>query len=250
LLWLFGIGPAFLLASYLYVVAGQAGCERLLESPDAPRQRREYEHIAERLQREQVLVLESFSRYLRAQLLAGEPTLRSHYRRLMKLDEDEPDPEQARDSMLLMGDDLLEGPSVLALEVAADVWRVLLAFAAWPCVWAAWSAITRGGLTMRLAGITLRDRDGKPAARWRCAWRSLLAWLPVLALLLLSFWLDVGRIAHGPAESSAWMGAAAWLAWWAWWQALLLLPLYLWMSVRWPHRGFHDRLAGTYPVPV
>jgi hypothetical protein len=26
--------------------------------------------------------------------------------------------------------------------------------------------------------------------------------------------------------------------------------LYVWAGVRWPHRGLHDRLAGTYPVPV
>jgi hypothetical protein len=219
-----------------------------LESPEAPPQR-EHERIAERLEREQSLVLESFSRYLRTQLLAGEPTLRSHYRRLLKGDE-ETDPEQTRDSMSQVGDDLLEGPSLLARQTAADALRVLLAFGAWPALWSVWAGLTRGGLTMRLAGITLRDREGRPSARWRCAWRSLLVWLPVVALLLLSFWLDVGRVAHGPDESSVWPDVAAWLAWWAWWQALLLLPLYLWMSVRWPHRGFHDRLAGTYPVPV
>jgi hypothetical protein len=64
-------------------------------------------------------------------------------------------------------------------------------------LWALWAAATRGGLALRLAGISLCNRDGSPASRWRCAWRSLLMWLPVLALLLLSFWLDVWRLAEG-----------------------------------------------------
>jgi hypothetical protein len=73
----------------------------------------------------------------------------------------------------------------------------------------------------------------------------------VAALLWFSFWLDVWRVQHGPDPANeALLEAAAWLAWWGWWQALLLLPLYAWLAMRWPNRGPHDRLAGTYPVPV
>jgi hypothetical protein len=117
-------------------------------------------------------------------------------------------------------------------------------------LWCLWSGLTRGGLVMRLAGMTLRSRSGRPAARWRCVLRSLVVWLPVMLLLLLSFWLDVWRIHWGMQSSQELLTLAAWGAWWAWWQGVLMLPLYVWMCVRWPNRGPHDWLAGTYPVPL
>jgi hypothetical protein len=135
----------------------------------------------------------------------------------------------------------------MARAVSEEWDRVLMAFGFWPALWCLWSGVTRGGLALRLAGVALRDRNGRPAPRWRCLWRAAVVWLPVLALLLLSFGLDVGRVAF--LEDGPFGDAAAWLAWWAWWQAALLLPAFAWAGVTWPNRGIHDRLAGTYPVP-
>jgi hypothetical protein len=39
---------------------------------------------------------------------------------------------------------------------------------------------THGGPVFQFMGIEVRRTDGKPASRWRCAWRNLLAWLPVV----------------------------------------------------------------------
>jgi hypothetical protein len=189
-------------------------------------------------------VLESWNAYLRRQITEREHLYREQYVRLLQRDPGALEEEQG-DALTGRGEDLLEGPAGLAWLVLEHTGTVLLLFTAWPLLWAAWAFLTRGGLAPRLAGIALRQRNGRPAARWRCAWRSLVIWLPVLTLLLLSLELDVARLAR-PGEGSP---VSAWLAWWAWWQALLVLPLYVWLGVRWPHRGIHDWLAGVFPVP-
>jgi eukaryotic-like serine/threonine-protein kinase len=120
----------------------------------------------------------------------------------------------------------------------------------WPLFWAVWSFATRGGLAPRLAGIALVGADGRPAARWRCAWRTLIVWLPVTLLLLGALYLDVWRVA---SSRDGWSGdevrLAGWLAWHLWWGALALVGAYIFAAIVWPNRGPHDRLSGVYPVP-
>jgi tRNA A-37 threonylcarbamoyl transferase component Bud32 len=116
---------------------------------------------------------------------------------------------------------------------------VELVVAFWPALWVLWAALTRGGLAQRIAGVALVQADGRRAARWRCGWRALLVWAPLAALLLLSLSLAPGH-AVGLGRAPAWL---------TWWLALALLPLYAWVALRWPNRGPHDRLAGTYLVP-
>ncbi len=131
-----------------------------------------------------------------------------------------------------------------------DVLTAALVLAVWPILWAVWAGVTRGGISMRLAGVALVQADGRRAARWRCIVRALLAWLPLLLLLGAALSLDWWRIGVGaalsPPQDVAWASVLAWLAWWL---ALGLPPLYAWLAQRSPGRGLHDRLAGTYLVP-
>jgi tRNA A-37 threonylcarbamoyl transferase component Bud32 len=137
-------------------------------------------------------------------------------------------------------------PHTLSHEGMADMVPVfagmLLAF---PVGWVVWAAATRGGLSLWLAGLRLVQADGRRAARWRCVWRALLVWAPFAGLLLASLTVEGWRLLEGAASQDA----AAWLSWGTWWLAVLLLPTYVWLALRVPHRALHDRLAGTYLVP-
>jgi hypothetical protein len=116
--------------------------------------------------------------------------------------------------------------------------------ATFPCIWVAWAFVFRGGITFWITGIALVQADGRKAARWRCAWRAFLVWLPVAGLLIASAWLEAYYWWVEPRPY--WVLWPSWLMWWA---ALLLLPAYL-VAAAWnPTRGPHDRLAGTYLVP-
>jgi hypothetical protein len=72
--------------------------------------------------------------------------------------------------------------------------------------------------------------------------------LPVVVLLVAALALDLWRLAWGAGWSEGQVWWEGWLAWVSWWLALLLLPFYVWVAVRWPNGGPHDRLTGTYPV--
>jgi hypothetical protein len=154
----------------------------------------------------------------------------------------------ARERALIAGK-LLRLPVVTAEEMLANPFLTVGAIALWPFVWALWSGLTRGGLGLRLAGVRLVQGDGRPAARWRCAWRSVVLWSPLVVLLLVSLYLDLWRIADTGPDWPSGVGSLAWLAWLTWWLAVALLPLYAGVAMRWPNRGPHDALAGTYLVP-
>ncbi|MFQ3650375.1 MAG: protein kinase, partial [Gemmataceae bacterium] len=150
--------------------------------------------------------------------------------------------------MLCDSPDATFGPAPLMAELYQSGWLLVALGLFWPLLWALGSAMTRGGFSLWLVGIRLLDGEGRRAAWWRCALRSLLVWGPVGLLLGLSLWLDVWRYAHSaqfhrPSIFSAWFSQLCW------WTALALLPLYAALAVMRPNRGLHDRLAGTYPVP-
>lgn len=75
------------------------------------------------------------------------------------------------------------------------------------------------------------------AARFQCAWRALLVWVPVVALLEWSFWVDVNY-----PEAFA-------IYWTIWGLAIVVLASHLVVALLFPRRSLHDRLAGTYLVP-
>jgi eukaryotic-like serine/threonine-protein kinase len=100
-----------------------------------------------------------------------------------------------------------------------------------------WETIWRGGVCHMLTGLAVVRRDGRRAAYWRCAVRSLLFWLPFMAIAAVMISLDT--------QSPEWL----------WWthqlrRLYVALPLiYLIAAIRWPTRGPHDIAAGTYLVP-
>jgi hypothetical protein len=108
----------------------------------------------------------------------------------------------------------------------------------WPALWVLWAFLLRGGVSFSLMGISLVRSNGRKASRLQCAWRALLVWLPVTALLRISFAL----------ETATWRGANL-LGWVLWGWALAILAVYIVMALASPTRSLHDRLAGTHLVP-
>ena len=106
-----------------------------------------------------------------------------------------------------------------------------------PAIWVVWDWLTRGGFALKLAGLGLVRWDGRVAPRWRCAWRSLMVWLPMAALLIASVWV------RGRAPTPAWP------SWLVFGMAVALLPLYAASALFFPSRGPHDRLSGLRVVP-
>jgi hypothetical protein len=115
-------------------------------------------------------------------------------------------------------------------------------------VWVLWAFLWRRGLSDRLLGLALVQSDGRPAARWRCAWRALLTWAPVTGLLVAAMWLeqDYWSGLKETGTPALWLSRLSWVASWSAWA---LLATYAVLAVRSPTRGLHDRLAGTYLVP-
>src|SRR5262249_24121609 len=121
------------------------------------------------------------------------------------------------------------GPFPGALSVARTVlWP-------FPASLVAWAFLVRGGLSYSLMGIRILRRSGRKAWRLQCAWRALLVWAPVTALLVLSVQVN---------DTERFRLASA-----AWWLALAALAGYLVSAMRYPARGPHDVLAGTYLEP-
>jgi hypothetical protein len=87
----------------------------------------------------------------------------------------------------------------------------------------------RGGLTLRVFGMILRDGRGRRAGRLRCALRSLCAWSPLLLMLIPG------------------LGWAS--AWWPVIGAFALLALGAAYALWHPSRGLPDLAAGTWIAP-
>jgi hypothetical protein len=142
----------------------------------------------------------------------------------------------------------LELPWSLTRKLLHHRWIPLAVLGFWPLLWVVGSALVRGRPSLRVGRIQLVQADGQPAARWRCAWRTLLVWLPIYLLLVLSLTLDLWRLEASWADPDLLFGAA-WLSWLCWWLAVGLLGFYPWVALRWPDRGPHDVLAGTWLMP-
>ena len=124
-----------------------------------------------------------------------------------------------------------------AIGLPAYAWAYAIGL---PAIWVVWSLMTRGGYLLRLAGVSLVRTDSRPAEHWRCAWRALVVWTPLAALLAGA---TVAR-EHAVASSSSLS-----LAWLLWVLAALYLIACPIIALVFPARSVHDRLAGTYLVP-
>jgi hypothetical protein len=107
--------------------------------------------------------------------------------------------------------------------------------AGWGVLCTLFAVLLRGGLSVRLFGMGLRDASGQRASRLRCAGRSLLVWAPLALLYALGAWLAL----HDHTE----VGLAISLA------TALIHALGLAYAIAHPSRGLQDRLAGTWLVP-
>jgi hypothetical protein len=135
-----------------------------------------------------------------------------------------------------------DGPPAMALALGFAIYLCI-----WPVAWVVWAFLTRGGFSLRMIGLQLVQADGRRAARWRCAARALLVWVPLLLLLLASIGLELQYWEDWQAGvSQPWM---LWSAWLAWCLAMILPVVYVALDVLYPIRSLHDRLVGTYLVP-
>jgi hypothetical protein len=122
-----------------------------------------------------------------------------------------------------------------------------VALLTWPALWVLWAFAARGGISYLIAGLALVRRDGRPAARWQCAWRALVVWLPVTALFIMSLWLNAWYwMAWQPDDPRWWMLVLSRLGWWG---GFGLLATFIVLALRSPGRAPNDRVAGTFVVP-
>ncbi len=117
------------------------------------------------------------------------------------------------------------------------LWIALALVGIFPATWVVWDLLTRGGSSIRLAGLGLARVDGRKPSRWRCGWRSLLIWSPPVALLVASVWADA-RHPKAPELGRVFFYSAA-----------ATLPIYAGMALLLPSRGLHDGLSGLRIVP-
>jgi hypothetical protein len=108
----------------------------------------------------------------------------------------------------------------------------------------------RGGPVFRFLGIEVRRVDGRPASRWRCAWRNVVAWLPLIffnAFVPMFMFMDTSEPQAGTMSLvfallmmlTACGGGCV--------QVLALGGVVY--SVARPRRGIQDVFAGTCLVP-
>jgi hypothetical protein len=107
-----------------------------------------------------------------------------------------------------------------------------------PFFWMLWAILTRGGLSLTLAGLTLAQRDGRQASGLACGVRAFLVWAPLTFLLAGSRYLE---------ETTS---SAGWLSWGLWIGGVVLVIAYAAVAILFPSRAPHDRVAGTVLVPI
>ncbi len=105
----------------------------------------------------------------------------------------------------------------------------------WAALALASAFLARGGLSLRMMSLAVRDARGRRAGRLRCAWRATLAALPCVAIYCIPTWLVV--TGHPTLATAALVAAA------------ILHAALIATSLSNPSRGWHDRLAGTRLVP-
>jgi hypothetical protein len=109
----------------------------------------------------------------------------------------------------------------------------LVAICVWGLLSTLFASIFRGGLSLKLFGTGVRDARGEMASRWRCAWRSVLVWVPLAAL----YGAAAALARSHPAVSLTILFLSA-----------AIHALAVGYAISRPTRGIQDRLAGTHLV--
>ena len=127
-------------------------------------------------------------------------------------------------------------PFTRVFEMPPPQFFFLLTLGIYVCLPALIAAVLfRGGLMLRMAGVTFVRRDGRRASRWSVLCRTVVAWSPLLLLL-------VGIAIPQEALKSLPLGPLSGVY-------LALYGGLAILSVALPERGLPDRLARTWPVP-
>jgi len=127
-------------------------------------------------------------------------------------------------------DDSIRHPAALAAKltrIMGVAWcgcAVILAFA------------FRGGVSLRVFGVRVRDRRGRRASRLRCALRALVAGVPIAAAYSAPSFL---MHAHMPTAAYA-----------AWAVAVLVHAAWVAHAISRPSKSLQDVVAGTQLVPL
>lgn len=121
-----------------------------------------------------------------------------------------------------------------AADLATVYFFVVAVFLAGVSVW---SALTRGGIGLAMAGLALVRRDGRRATWWQCGLRALAIFAVPLALLSLC----VAVKAYQPH----WVRVHSGL----WWAGFLWFAAYGFIGILRPGRGPQDQVTGLYVVP-
>ena len=125
-------------------------------------------------------------------------------------------------------------PSVRIFRMMIYVLPFYLALA-WAATAVLGAFLARGGCSLRMMSLAVRDTKGRRAGRWRCTLRAAVTALPFLAVYLVPYVL---AIAKRPGAAGVALLAA-----------VLVQFLLVAMSLRTPARGWQDRIAGTRLVP-
>jgi hypothetical protein len=93
---------------------------------------------------------------------------------------------------------------ILGFMAVAMVFAVVL----FPLAWTVWPLLVGPGFSYQIAGLSLVQLDGRPANRLQCAWRALLVWGPIGALLatsliLQTFFIELGVLCIAPVWAAA-----------------------------------------------
>jgi len=99
-------------------------------------------------------------------------------------------------------------------------------------------AVARGGVSMIASGISVVQANGQRATHGQCLLRAAVVWLPLTGLLFAVAWLQFAF------PERVFLAAGLWLI------AIVMLPVYIVVALRFPTRSPQDRIAGTYLVPA
>ncbi len=126
--------------------------------------------------------LNSLTWYTRQYVLAAEQNIETQ----LKTEQDKeriPDPSFPQAGFRALAEHVAQFENPLSEGKPFFKGWLLICLLPWPALWVLWAFLARGGLSFRIMGISLVRSNGRPALRIQCAWRALLVWLPVTALL-------------------------------------------------------------------
>jgi eukaryotic-like serine/threonine-protein kinase len=175
------------------------------------------------------------------------PRLRTSVEQMVK-DHPQPTPEEVSKArallQLLLDTRVAERAKELGLDkqhsydfISASVMSVYLVCTAFLSMFCA--VAFRGGLVMRILGIAVVKDDGGGASRGRMLWRSVIAWSPMLLLLVLAACIIPLFVKSSGAARM--YGEVISL--------VILAGLMFIAAIATRGRGLHDRLAKTWLVP-